>query len=116
MTASSGAYKAGLNRSILDTAPSTFLNLRKTKAEEVWVEVPTRKAKPSQACHRCGVQRKKWRSERRHVCDCGAHCSRDKNAAKVMLNWALTGYGQELSDAASQDGLVLTCETHSVLA
>lgn len=119
MTASGGAYKTGLNRSILDTAPSTFLSLLKTKAEEagsMWVEVPTRRVKPSQTCHRCGVQRKKLLSERQHVCECGANCSRDENAAKVMLNWALTGSGQELSDAASQDVLVLTCETHLIAA
>ncbi|MDA3869997.1 MAG: transposase, partial [Gammaproteobacteria bacterium] len=59
MTASGGEYKKGLNRNILDTAPSTFLNLLKTKAEEagsMWVEVPTRQVKPSQTCHRCGIQ------------------------------------------------------------
>jgi putative transposase len=102
MTASGGAYKTGLNRSILDTAPSTFLSLLKSKAEEAglqWIEVPTRQVKPSQTCHQCGFQRKKSLSERHHVCDCGAHCSRDENAAKVMLNWALTGSatGQELA-------------------
>lgn len=106
MTANGGEYKKGLNRSILDTAPSTFLNLLKTKAEEagsLWVEVPTRQVKPSQTCHRCGSQRKKLLSERKHQCDCGASCSRDENAARVMLNWALSGNatGQELSEAGS---------------
>ena len=94
MTASGGAYKKGLNRSILDTSPSTFLNLLKTKAEEagsMWVDVPTRLVKPSQTCHRCGIQRKKTLAEREHRCDCGASCSRDENAARVMLNWALHG-------------------------
>lgn len=94
MTASGGEYKKGLNRSILDTAPSTFINLLKTKAEEagsLWVEVPTRQVKPSQTCHRCGIQRKKPLSERKHQCSCGAICSRDENAARVMLNWALFG-------------------------
>ena len=45
MTASGGVYKTGLNRSILDTAPSTFLTLLKSRAEEAglqYVEVPTR--------------------------------------------------------------------------
>lgn len=106
MTASGGEYKKGLNRSILDTAPSTFLNPLKTKAEEagsMWVEVPTRQVKPSQTCHRCGIQRKKLLSERTHRCGCGASCSRDENAARVMLNWALTGNvtGQELSEVGS---------------
>lgn len=121
MTASGGKYKKGLNRSILDTAPSAFLSLLKTKAEEagsMWVEVPTRRVKPSQTCHRCGVQRKKLLSQRRHVCDCGENCSRDENAAKVMLNWALTGSatGQELPEAMSRDVSVLTCETHLIAA
>lgn len=51
-----GAYKTGLNRSILDTALSTFLTLLKSKAEEAglqWCEEPTRQVKPSQTCHRC---------------------------------------------------------------
>lgn len=118
MTASGGAYKKGLNRSILDTAPSTFLKLLKSKAEEagaLWVEVPTRQVKPSQTCHRCGIQRKKLISERHHDCACGASCSRDENAAKVMLNWALFGNatGQELSNVGSGSDLaVLNHETH----
>jgi putative transposase len=120
MTASGGAYKTGLNRSILDTAPRTFLSLLKTKAEEagsMWVEVPTRRVKPSQTCHRCGVQCKKMLSERRHVCECGANCSRDENAAKVMLNWALTGSGQALSDVGSRCCLpMLNHETHLIAA
>ncbi len=115
MTAAGGEYKKGLNRSILDTAPSTFINLLKTKAEEagsLWVEVPTRQAKPSQTCHRCGIQRKKLLSERKHQCDCGASCSRDENAARVMLNWALFGNatGQELSEVGS--GCSLAAKRH----
>ncbi|MDP2762808.1 MAG: transposase [Sideroxyarcus sp.] len=115
MTASGGAYKKGLNRSILDTAPSTFLSLLKTKAEEagsLWVEVPTRQVKPSQTCCRCGSQRKKLLSERKHQCDCGASCNRDENAARVMLHWALFGNvtGQELSDVGS--GCCLAVKNH----
>ena len=100
LQASSGKYKKGLNREILSAAPTQFLSLLRSKAEEagaVWVEVPTRQLKPSQTCHRCGTQRKKLLSERQHSCDCGASCSRDENAARVMLNWALYGNatGQE---------------------
>ena len=122
MTARGGAYKTGLNRSILDTAPSTFLNLLKNKAEEAglqWIEVPTRQVKPSQTCHRCGVQRKKPLAERWHRCECGADCSRDENAAHVMLNWALTGSacGQELAEVGSGGRFaVLSHETPAVLA
>lgn len=122
MTAAGGQYKKGLNRSILDTAPATFLNLLRTKAEEagsMWVEVPTRLVKPSQTCHRCGIQRKRPLSERTHHCICGANCSRDENAARVMLNWALTGNatGQELSDVGSRCRLpALNHETPSIAA
>jgi putative transposase len=117
MTASGGQYKKGLNRSILDTAPGAFLTTLKSKAEEAgceWVEIPTRLVKPSQTCHRCGIQRKKPLSERRHVCACGANCSRDENAARVMLNWALANAtGQELTEVGSGGCLaVLNHETH----
>jgi putative transposase len=96
-------FKKGLNREILDTAPRTFFNLLKYKAEEAgihWIDVPTRRVKPSQTCHQCGVQKKKTLSHRQHVCGCGVQCGRDENAAKVMLNWALYGVssGQELSE------------------
>jgi transposase len=52
-------------------------------------------------------------------CDCGANCSRDENAAKVMLNWALTGSatGQELTEAWSGgSSAVSKCEIPAVLA
>ncbi|MFI4937286.1 MAG: RNA-guided endonuclease InsQ/TnpB family protein [Candidatus Berkiellales bacterium] len=106
MTAKGGSRKKGLNREILNTTPGAFFNLLKCKAEEAgiqWVEVPTREVKPSQTCHRCGVQKKKALSERWHECPCGASCSRDENAARVILNWALYGNatGQELSEVWS---------------
>lgn len=119
MTAGGGQYKKGLNRSILDTAPSAFLATLKSKAEDAgceWIEVPTRQVKPSQTCHRCGLQRKKPLSERRHVCACGANCSRDENAARVMLNWALeNATGQELAEVGSGGCFaVMSQETHAV--
>jgi putative transposase len=122
MTASGGEYKKGLNREILSAAPTQFLNLLKSKAEEagaVWVEVPTRQVKPSQTCHRCGTQRKKLLSERQHSCDCGASCGRDENAARVMLNWALFGNatGQESGRGGESLNLaMLNHETPSITA
>ena len=87
--------KAGLNRSILDTGPGAFLQMLRYKLEEAggeWVEVPTRKVKPSQTCPNCGHQRKKRLSERTHKCEvCGYTESRDRAAARVMLHWALNG-------------------------
>jgi len=111
MTASGGAYKKGLNREILSTAPSKFLSLVKTKAEEAgawFVEIPTRKVKPSQTCHGCGAQKKKSLSERYHVCECGVRCSRDENAARVILNWALDwASGQKLAELGSRGSFTM---------
>ncbi|RYZ89108.1 MAG: transposase [Proteobacteria bacterium] len=57
MTAHGGAYKKGLNRSILDIAPSMFFRFLEYKAADagiLYIEVPTRKIKPSQTCSSCG--------------------------------------------------------------
>jgi putative transposase len=90
--------KSGLNRNILDTAPASFLSMVRYKAEEagiVLVEVQARKAKPSQTCPWCGVQRKKKLSNRRHRCPCGCDMDRDRAAAMVCLNHALYGVGNQ---------------------
>lgn len=62
--------------------------------------VKSRRVKPSQMRHRCGVQRKKSLAERGHHRACGADCSRGVNAAGVGLSWELIGRssGQELSE------------------
>jgi putative transposase len=94
MTAKGGSYKKGLNREILSTAPAAFLAMLRYKAEEAGiqlVEVPTRQVKPSQTCSGCGKQAKKPLAERHHRCECGLVIGRDENAARVMLNWALSG-------------------------
>lgn len=90
MTASGGQYKKGLNRGILDAAGGAFHRMLRYKAEEAgaWaVEAPTRRVKPSQTCHACGRREKKPLGQRRHECPCGASCSRDENAARVLLAW-----------------------------
>jgi putative transposase len=103
LTANGGKRKTGLNREILNTAPARFLSTLQYKAAEahgVWWEVPTPKVKPSQTCSNCGAQAKKTLSERHHHCPaCGFQMGRDKNAARVMLNWALRGSatGKELA-------------------
>lgn len=93
MTAAGGSRKAGLNREILSTSPGAFHQLLKTKAEEArlqWIEIDPRKVKPSQTCSGCGHREKKPLSQRWHHCQhCGLHISRDENAARVILNWAL---------------------------
>lgn len=94
MTSSGGVYKRGLNKSILDTSPAEFHKMLRYKAESAgsqYVEIPTRKVKPSQTCSCCGHQAKKALSERVHRCSvCGFRCDRDVNAARVVLSWALT--------------------------
>ena len=59
------------------------------EAGGIWVDVPTRKVKPSQTCPVCGHQEKKELSQRVHLCsECGHTEGRDTAAARVMLNWA----------------------------
>jgi putative transposase len=112
--------KAGLNRSILDTAPAAFLSITKAKAEEAmaeWVDVPTKTVKPTQTCRKCGHQRKKTLKERLHVCkECGHTEKRDVNAAWVMLNWALWGHvtGRVLARQREAASAVPSCETPSI--
>ncbi|MFG6082142.1 RNA-guided endonuclease InsQ/TnpB family protein [Paracoccus litorisediminis] len=90
------AQKAGLNRSILDTAPADFLNMLGYKAEEAGSElilVDTRKMKPSQRCPSCEAVRKKALSERIHSCKCcGFTCGRDEAASMNLLQ-----HGQKLA-------------------
>jgi putative transposase len=94
------AQKAGLNRSILDTAPATFLNMLRYKAEEAGSEfllAPTRRLKPSQRCPACGTLQRKRLDERVHACSCGCRLGRDEAAARVLLNHGLA------CEAARQD-------------
>jgi len=98
MTAKGGKLKKGLNREVLCTAPAAFHGMLKylcppgCKVEETgtrYIEVPTRKVKPSQTCSGCGKQEKKPLHQRKHICSCGIHLSRDETAARVILNWVL---------------------------
>ncbi|KAA0577927.1 transposase [Azospirillum sp. B21] len=101
------AQKAGLNREILDTAPSQFLSLVRYKVQEtgtaLLIEAPTRRLKPSQTCPCCGTVRKKALSERAHTCDvCGTTLPRDFASAWVVLRYAhgvLKANGSERPDA-----------------
>lgn len=103
MTAAGGAYKKGLNREILSTAPRMFYDMLNYKAEEagsLQKEIPTKKIKPSQTCSVCGGQYKKLLSDRLHDCPlCGHKNQRDRESARVCLSYGLTGkpYGWEPS-------------------
>lgn len=97
--------KAGLNKSILDVGMGMIKSSLKAKLDDVgglFVEVPTRKVKPSQTCSKCGHQEKKELSERQHICkSCGYSQQRDIASAEVMLLWYsknLLGLGTSLSD------------------
>ncbi len=86
------ARKAGLNKSILDTSPSQFLQMVRAKAEEAGYkleELETKKLKPSQRCASCSNIVKKDLSERIHNCPCGFKISRDANSALVMLRYVV---------------------------
>jgi putative transposase len=97
--------KAGLNKSILDVGMGMLrqaIEYKVTEACGVFIEVPTRKVKPSQTCPKCGNQHPKTLDERIHICKvCGYEQDRDIAAALVMLLWALgtlPGLGTNLVD------------------
>lgn len=99
--------KSGLNRSLLDVGIGnlkSFIKYKVTEAEGFYVEVPTRKVKPSQTCPVCNIQRKKTLDERIHRCECGCVLDRDVAAAQVMLNYA-RGLGTSLLDAESPSSI-----------
>lgn len=93
--------KAGLNRSILDGAPATFVSMVRAKAEEAtanFMEAKTTELAPTQRCHACWKlpSEKKGLSDREHDCEhCGATCGRDENASRVLMRW----FREELDDA-----------------
>jgi putative transposase len=102
--------KTGLNRSILDVGIGNLKALIKSKVEEAggfYIEVPTRKIKPSQTCPKCGNQKKKDLSERIHHCQkCGFKTDRDIAAAMVMENYAR---GMERASTNSEQPNPISC-------
>jgi putative transposase len=98
--------KAGLNKSILDVGFGMLKAAIKYKIEEgggQFIEVPTKKVKPSQTCPKCGHQHPKTLDERIHNCSkCGYQQDRDVASAEVCLYWVkgtLPGSGTDLVDA-----------------
>lgn len=83
--------KAGLNKSILDVGFGMLKSAIKYKVEEgggQFIEVPTKKVKPSQTCPKCGNQHSKTLDERIHQCyECGYQQDRDIASAEVCLYW-----------------------------
>ena len=84
----------GLHRNIADSAPATFLEMLRTKAQEAaceYYEIETKTIKPTQTCSECGNQKQKALKERIHNCECcGFTADRDVNAALVMLKTRLS--------------------------
>jgi putative transposase len=116
MTSHGGSYKRGLNRSILDTSPGKFFMLLEYKAADAgipYVEISARQTKPSQTCSSCGQVAKKKLSERTHDCSsCGLILGRDENAARVILNYALTGFATGREPASSVESGVTRLLKH----
>ena len=81
----------------------------------VFVEVPTKKIKPSQTCPKCGHKHKKTLDIRVHDCEsCGYLQDRDIAAAEVMLYHAqgnLTELGTNFVDAQLPSSTVNTRKT-----
>lgn len=97
--------KTGLNRSILDVGCGMLKGAIRYKLEEsggIFIDVPTKKVKPSQTCPKCGDQKEKERGQRVHSCSCCGYVQdRDLAAAEVMLLWAkgiLPGSGTVLAN------------------
>lgn len=110
--------KAGLNKSILDVGFRMLRTTIKYKVEQiggVFIEIPTKKVKPSQTCPRCGHQHKKTLDIRVHECSVCAYVQdRDIAAAEVMLYWSkgtLPGFGTSLVDAELPSSTVNTRNT-----
>ncbi len=102
--------KTGLNRSLLDVGIGNLKSLIQYKVTETggfYIEVPTKRIKPSQTCPNCGYQKKKELSERIHNCEkCFYTCDRDVAAAMVMLQYAR---GQELSSLDAESPSSTKC-------
>ena len=96
--------KTGLNRSLLDVGIGELKSMiayKVTEAGGMYIEIPTRKVKPSQTCPKCDHQRKKSLCERVHKCEkCGFSVNRDTAAAMVIENY-LRGMERASSDAES---------------
>jgi putative transposase len=97
------AAKAGLNRAILDGAPASMLQKFRYKAEEAgseWLELTTKKLKPSQRCCQCGGTQKMSLKKRTYQCTCGNVMDRDENATRTMLRYAQVGSWWETKNQA----------------
>jgi putative transposase len=99
--------KEGLHREILSTGCGMFLAMLRYKAEEAgsrYEELPTKQLAPTQRCYLCWKKEPKKLDQRWHTYGCGADCSRDENAARVMMR-ALQELLANTSKSASKTGM-----------
>ena len=86
-----GMSKGFLAKHILDCSWAEFRGMLHYKAEEAGSEIVlVDPAHTSQECSSCGLVRKKTLAERWHRCSCGASMHRDLNAAKNILERAIS--------------------------
>ncbi len=114
--------KSGLNKSILDVGMGMIRQSLKAKLDDIggdFVEVPTKKIKPSQTCPKCGHQEKKTLDQRMHICaNCHYTQQRDIASGEVMLLWhsnQLPGFGTSLVDADRSSSTSRTRKTARIL-
>jgi len=102
--------KTGLNRSILEVGIGelkSMIEYKVTEAGGMYIEVPTRKVKPSQTCPKCGHQKKKDLSERVHHClECNYKTNRDTAAAQVIENYIR---GMERASSVAESSSSIEC-------
>lgn len=91
------AQKSGLNRSLLDAAPASFILMLERKAAEAGVRVIRVDPRhTSQRCSRCGARQKLTLADRIYDCSsCGLSLDRDVNAARNILADGLKKAGVE---------------------
>ena len=105
-----------LSKSIIDASWGRFLQQLAYKAEEagVWA-VGVNPKNTSQICSGCNHLVKKTLSQKRHKCpNCGLTIDRDVNAARNILNLALTTVGTAGSNACGVEGLPSTTKQEAV--
>ena len=105
-----------LARSISDASWNKFLQMLSYKAAEAGARaVGVNPKNTSQTCSGCNHLVKKTLSQKRHKCpNCGLTIDRDVNAARNILNLALTTVGTTGSNACGVERLPLTMKQEAI--
>ena len=97
--------KSGNNREALDTAPADLINMIRYKVAETgadFIDIPTRKVKPSQRCPVAWTCRKKDLGERSHALPDGRVIGRDHASGATQLRWILEQAGHSVPWAGNR--------------